>query len=289
MKYFDYAASTPCAQEVLDQMQPYWNEVFGNPHSRSHQYGWESEAAIERARTEIAYMISAQTDEIIFTSGATESNNLAIKGFVFGPNMSPTKRKILTLATEHKCVIESFLHLKNSGFEPHFLPVEKSGLINLEMLEKELDDAAILSIMYVNNETGVIQNIPAISKMCREKGVCLHVDAAQAFGKIAINARDVDLMSISGHKIYGPKGIGALFVSKMPRVRLSHLISGGGQERGMRSGTLPTPLCVGLRHQDASHELHVMAQEILKCKLNQMIEQSRSYASLNFLLQHTEC
>lgn len=245
--YFDYAASTPCDEAVIKAMEPYWAEYFGNPHSRSHKFGWSAEEAIEKAREQIANLINAKPDEIIFTSGATESNNLAIKGFAWGPNMDPSKKKkILTIASEHKCVIESVRALKHMGFEIKILPVQSSGLVDLTMLEKELDDAALVSISYINNETGVVQDIQAISKLCRAKGVCFHVDAAQAFGKIAINARDVDMLSISGHKIYGPKGIGALFVSKQPRVRLSALISGGGQERGMRSGTLPTPLCVGL-------------------------------------------
>lgn len=246
-KYFDYAATTPCDERVLQTMAPYWNEHFGNASSRSHKYGWNAEEAIEIARTQVANLINAKQDEIIFTSGATESNNLAIKGFVLGPNMEPTKqKKILALSTEHKCVIESVRYLKQLGYNIKFLPVLSTGLVDLNLLEQELESAAFLSISYVNNETGVIQDIPTISKMCRAKNVCLHVDAAQAFGKININARDVDLLSISGHKIYGPKGIGALFVSKTPRIRLSHLISGGGQERGMRSGTLATPLCVGL-------------------------------------------
>jgi len=244
--YFDYAATTPCDASVLKAMEPYWNECFGNPHSRSHAYGWDAESAVERARTQVAWAINAQSDEVIFTSGATEANNLAIKGFVLGPNMPKNKKKILTFATEHKCVIESFRFLKSMGFEVKILPVLSNGLVDLDMLENELDDAAFLSIMYINNETGVVQDIGAISKMCRAKGVCLHVDAAQAVGKIPVNARDVDLLSISGHKLYGPKGIGALFVSKSPRVRIASLFSGGGQERGMRSGTLPTVLCVGL-------------------------------------------
>lgn len=246
-KYFDYAATTPCQQEVVDAMLPYLNEVFGNPHSRSHQYGWDAEQAVENARAQIAQLINANPDEIVFTSGATESNNLAIKGFALGPSMDPSrKKKIVSITSEHKCVIESLRALKQQGFNIVMLPVQESGLVDLESLRKELDDAALVSISYINNETGVIQNIPEISKMCREHKVFLHVDAAQAFGKIPINAREVDMLSISGHKIYGPKGIGALFVSKNPRVRLTSLISGGGQERGIRSGTLPTMLCVGL-------------------------------------------
>lgn len=250
--YFDYAASTPCDLEVVKAMEPYWNINFGNPHSRNHRFGWVAETAIETAREKIAELINATPDEIIFTSGATESNNLALKGFAQGIGNERDgkelnkKKKIVSVITEHKCVIESLRYLQKSGFEVVFLPVNFAGLIDLNLLESELKDAALCTISYVNNETGVIQDIPSISSLCRKYGVKLHVDAAQAYGKIPINAREVDMLSISGHKIYGPKGIGALFVSKNPRIRLGHLFSGGGQERGMRSGTLPTPLCVGL-------------------------------------------
>ena len=248
VKYFDYAASTPCDDLVIEAMKPYWAETFGNPHSRSHEFGWNSENAIEKARKQIADLINADASEIIFTSGATESNNLAIKGFIKHPMVKEKVqgKKILSIKSEHKCVIETLRSLEQEGFEVVFLPIHSNGLVDLEELKKEIDNACLVSISYINNETGVIQDIPQISKICREKKVTLHVDAAQAFGKIPINARDVDLMSISGHKIYGPKGIGALFVSKKPRVRILPLISGGGQERGMRSGTLATPLCVGL-------------------------------------------
>ncbi len=243
-KYFDYAATTMCDAQVLEAMRPYWDVDFGNPHSRSHEFGWKAEKAIEDARKQIADLINANPDEIIFTSGATESNNIAIKGFAIGPSMIKGK-KIISIVSEHKCVIESVRSLSRMGIEIVFLPIQADGLLDLELLEKELPNAALVSISYVNNETGVVQNIPEISRMCRAAKVFLHVDAAQAFGKIPIDARMVDLMSISAHKIYGPKGIGALFVSKNPRIRLGNFISGGGQERGIRSGTLPTPLCVG--------------------------------------------
>ena len=169
-KYFDYAATTPCDEEILQLMAPYWNENFGNSTSRSHKYGWDAEKAIEQARSQIANLINAKADEIIFTSGATESNNLAIKGFALGPNMDPTKTKtILSLSTEHKCVIESVRYLKNLGFKIKFLPVLETGLVDLNLLEEELNHAALLSVSYINNETGVIQDIPAISKLCRKK------------------------------------------------------------------------------------------------------------------------
>ena len=246
MIYLDYASTTYCDERVLDAMHPYWNVMFGNPHSRSHKFGWESENAIEVARKQIANLINVNADEIIFTSGATESNNLAIKGFVNGPNYIKGK-KILSVLTEHKCVIETVRSCARDGILVEFLSVNNDGLIDLNELEKKLENCALFSISYINNETGVVQDIAKISEICRKNKVFLHVDAAQAFGKIEIDARLVDMLSISGHKIYGPKGIGALFVSKKPtRVRLKELISGGGQERGMRSGTLPTPLCVGL-------------------------------------------
>lgn len=244
MKYFDYAATTYCEDSVIKAMEPYWNLKFGNAHSRSHAYGWAAEEGVEKARKQIAKLINANEDEIIFTSGATESNNLAIKGYVNGIGYKKGK-KLLTLITEHKCVIETMRFLKRSGYEVEFLPVLENGLLDLNVLNEHIKDAQFLSISYVNNETGVIQDIPAISKICRQNNVVLHVDAAQAFGKIQINAREVDLLSISAHKIYGPKGVGALFVSKLPRIRIASLFNGGGQERNLRSGTIPVPLCVG--------------------------------------------
>lgn len=244
-KYFDYAATTPCAKEVVEAMSKYWEVAFGNPHSRSHSFGWEAENAIEEARKSIAELINADPKEMIFTSGATESNNLAIKGFANGPMGG--KKKIISCTTEHKCVIESLRYLKNQGFEIVYLPVNEGGLIDLNRLEAEIDEAMLVSISFVNNETGVMQPIEKIGQLCRDRGVFFHVDAAQAFGKVKIDVKEqkIDMLSISGHKIYGPMGIGALFVSRNPRVRLANLLSGGGQERGMRSGTLPTPLCVG--------------------------------------------
>lgn len=245
--YMDYQATTPMDPRVLEAMIPYFTEKFGNPHSRSHSFGWEAEEAGENAREKVADLIGADPRSIIFTSGATESNNLAIKGVAkfYGEK----KKHIITCVTEHKCVLDTCRHLEQEGFKVTYLPVEPSGLIDLNKLEDAITEETILvSIMAVNNEIGVIQPLKEIGKLCRSKGVFFHTDAAQAFGKIPLDVKEmcIDLMSISGHKIYGPKGIGALFVGRSPRVRIEAIINGGGQERGMRSGTLPTPLVVGL-------------------------------------------
>lgn len=245
--YLDYQSTTPVDPRVVEAMMPYFTEKFGNPHSRSHFYGWEAEAAVELAREQVAGLIGADTKEIIFTSGATESNNLAIKGVA--EFYSGKKRHIITLNTEHKCVLDACRHLEEKGFTVTYLPVKSNGIVDLEVLENAItENTSIVSIMAVNNETGVIQPLEEIGKICRSKGVFFHSDIAQAFGKIPIdvNKCNIDLASISGHKIYAPKGIGALFVRKKPRVRLVPIINGGGQERGMRSGTLPTPLVVAL-------------------------------------------
>lgn len=243
--YFDYAATTPCSDAVLEAMKPYWQEVFGNSNSRSHEFGWKAEDGLEEARKNVAKAINAEPDEIIFTSGATEANNLAIKGFAFGPMINDSKKKIISISTEHKCVIESLRYLRTKGFEIVFLPVDSNGLVDLKELESHLESSSLVSISYVNNETGVIQDMDSISKLCRKYDVVLHTDAVQALGKVPIDARKFDLISLSGHKIYGPKGIGVLFVSKKPRIRLASLFSGGGQERAIRSGTQPVVLCVG--------------------------------------------
>ncbi|KAJ1328571.1 cysteine desulfurase, mitochondrial [Batrachochytrium salamandrivorans] len=240
------AATTPMDPRVLDKMMPYMTHMYGNPHSRTHQYGWESEAAVEAGREEIANLVGADPKEIIFTSGATESNNLAIKGVA--RFYKSKKRHIITTQTEHKCVLDSCRVLSEEGFDVTFLPVMSNGLVDLKVLEAAIrPDTSIVSVMTVNNEIGVIQPIKEIGRICREHKVFFHTDAAQAVGKIPIDVNDmnIDLMSISGHKIYGPKGIGALYVRRRPRVRLEPLISGGGQERGLRSGTVPTPLVVG--------------------------------------------
>ncbi len=245
--YLDYQATTPCDPRVLQAMLPYFTEEYGNPHSRNHAFGWVAEQAVEKARAQVAELIHADPREVIFTSGATESNNLAIKGVAHF--YKADKDHIITCATEHKCVLDSCRHLEQEGFKVTYLPVNKDGLIDLETLNAAITDRTVLvSIMVVNNEIGVIQPIEKIGKMCHEKGVFFHTDAAQAVGKIPLDveAMNIDLLSISGHKIYGPKGIGALYVRRKPRIRLQSLINGGGQERGMRSGTLSPPLCVGL-------------------------------------------
>lgn len=245
--YMDYQATTPMDPRVFDAMKPYFLEKFGNPHSRGHSFGWEAEAASEKARQQVAQLIGADPKEIVFTSGATESNNMALKGIAhfYGDK----KKHIITTTTEHKCVLDTCRHLEREGFSVTYLPVQKNGLLDLEVLKNAItDQTAIVSVMAVNNEIGVIQPIREIGAICREHGAFFHTDAAQAFGKMPldVNEMNIDLMSISGHKIYGPKGVGALFVRRRPRVRLVPIINGGGQERGFRSGTLPTPLIVGL-------------------------------------------
>lgn len=245
--YLDYQATTPTDPRVVEAMNPYWTEKFGNPHSRNHHYGWEAEDAVEIARGHVADLIGATTKEIIFTSGATESNNLAIKGVAkfYGDK----RNHIITCVTEHKCVLESCRALQQDGFDVTYLHVQENGLVDLDVLKAAMTDKTVLvSIMAVNNEIGVIQPLKEIGQLCRANKTFFHTDAAQAVGKIPLDVDDmnIDLLSISGHKVYGPKGVGALYVRRKPRVRLVPLIHGGGQERAMRSGTLPTPLLVGL-------------------------------------------
>lgn len=245
--YMDFQATTPMDPRVLDAMLPYQVNYYGNPHSRTHAYGWESETAMETARKQVADLIGADPREIIFTSGATESNNMSIKGVA--RFYQSKKRHVITTQTEHKCVLDSCRVLEAEGFDVTYLPVKQNGLVDLGLLESAIrPDTSVVSVMTVNNEIGVQQPIKEIGKICRSKGVFFHTDAAQAVGKIPIdvNAWKVDLMSISGHKIYGPKGVGALYVRRRPRVRMEPLQNGGGQERGLRSGTVPTPLAVGL-------------------------------------------
>ena len=245
--YLDYQATTPMGPRVLEAMMPYFTHKFGNSGSRSHAYGWEAEEGTEKARGQVARLIGADEKEVIFTSGATESNNLAIRGVA--EFYKDRKNHIITTVTEHKCVLDTCRHLEQQGFEVTYLPVRQDGLLDLDVLRAAITDKTVLvSVMAVNNEIGVIQPLAEIGKICREKKVFFHTDAAQAAGKIALDVEEmnIDLMSISGHKIYGPKGIGALYVRRKPRVRLVPMIVGGGQERGFRSGTLPTPLCVGL-------------------------------------------
>ena len=246
--YLDYQATTPLDPRVLEKMIPYFNDRFGNPHSRNHSYGWEAEEATEIAREHIAKIINASPKEIVFTSGATESNNLAIKGIAdfYGDK----KNHIITCVTEHKCVLESCRFLnENENFEITYLPVRQDGLIDLDVLQKSIkQNTLLISIMGVHNEIGVIQPLKEIGELCRKNDIFFHTDCAQAIGKIKLDVNDmnIDAMSISGHKIYGPKGVGALYVRRKPRVRIKAMMSGGGQERGMRSGTLSPALCVGL-------------------------------------------
>ena len=245
--YLDYSATTPIDPRVAEKMIPYITEHFGNPASRSHSFGWTAEKAVENARAEVAKLVNADPREIVWTSGATESNNLAIKG---AANFYSSKGKhIITVQTEHKAVIDPVRELERQGFEATFLAPEPNGLVDLEKFKAAIrPDTVLASVMLVNNEIGVIQDIEAIGNICREHGVIFHVDAAQATGKIAIDLEKlpVDLMSFSAHKTYGPKGIGALYVRRKPRIRLEAQIHGGGQERGFRSGTLATHQIVGM-------------------------------------------
>ncbi|KAL8815981.1 MAG: hypothetical protein Q9223_004939 [Gallowayella weberi] len=246
--YLDMQATTPTDPRVLDAMLPFLTGLYGNPHSRTHAYGWETESAAEEARQHIADLIGANSKEIIFTSGATESNNMSIKGVARFFGRSGKKKHLITTQTEHKCVLDSCRHLQEEGFEITYLPVQHNGVIDLKELEAAIrEDTALVSIMTVNNEIGVIQPMKEIGQLCRSKKVFFHTDGAQAVGKMPINVDEwnVDLMSISAHKLYGPKGIGACYVRRRPRVRLDPIISGGGQERGLRSGTLAPALVVG--------------------------------------------
>ena len=245
--YLDYSATTPVDPRVAEKMIPYLVEHFGNPASRSHAYGWETERAVEEARAEVAALVNADPKEIIWTSGATESDNLAIKGaaqFYKGKG-----KHVITVKTEHKAVLDTCRELERVGFEVTYLDVLENGLIDLDVLKAAMrPDTILVSVMFVNNEIGVIQPIAEIGELCREKGVVFHVDAAQATGKVDIDLRElkVDLMSFSAHKTYGPKGIGALYVRRKPRVRLEAQMHGGGHERGLRSGTLATHQIVGM-------------------------------------------
>ncbi|XP_789397.4 cysteine desulfurase, mitochondrial [Strongylocentrotus purpuratus] len=245
--YLDAQSTTPLDPRVMDAMMPYSVAYYGNPHSRTHSYGWESDDAVEHARKQVANLIGADAREIIFTSGATESNNISVKGTA--RFYKSKKKHVITTQTEHKCVLDSCRVLEGEGFDITYLPVKPNGIIDLKELEAAFrPDTVLCSIMAINNEIGVKQPMKQIGEMCRSRKVFFHTDAAQAVGKIPVDVNDmkIDLMSISGHKIYGPKGIGALYVRRRPRVRVEALQSGGGQERGMRSGTLPAPLVVGL-------------------------------------------
>jgi cysteine desulfurase len=248
--YLDNHATTPLDPRVLAVMRPWWEENFANPASVEHVMGREAGEAVEAARAEAAALIGAEPSEIILTSGATESNNLAVKGAArFAASRDPERRRVISLVTEHKCVLESVKDLAAEGFEPVLLPVQPDGLLDLDLLRQKLAEAPTLlvSVMAVNNEIGVVQDLAAIGELAKEAGALFHTDAAQAAGRIPLDVEEIraDLLSLSGHKIYGPKGIGALYVRRRPRVRLAPLFSGGGQERGLRSGTLAAPLVVG--------------------------------------------
>ncbi len=245
--YLDYSATTPVDPRVAAKMIPWLTEHFGNPASRSHAYGWEAEAAVEEAREQVAKLVNADPKEIIWTSGATESNNLAIKGAAHF--YSGKGKHIVTMRTEHKAVLDTFRELEREGFEATYLDPKPDGLVDLDTFRAALrPDTVLVSVMFVNNEIGVIQPIAEIGEICREKGIIFHVDAAQATGKVLIDLErlKVDLMSFSAHKTYGPKGIGALYVRRKPRIRLEAQMHGGGHERGLRSGTLPTHQIVGM-------------------------------------------
>ncbi|WP_457390075.1 IscS subfamily cysteine desulfurase [Roseateles sp. P5_E1] len=245
--YLDYGATTPCDPRVVDAMIPWLREHFGNPASRSHAWGWEAEEAVEKARVQVAELIGADPREIVWTSGATESNNLALKG---AAQFYKTRGKhLITVKTEHKAVLDTMRELERQGFEVTYLDVQENGLLDLEVFKAALRaDTILASVMYVNNEIGVIQDVVALGNLCRERGVIFHVDAAQATGKVAIDMAKlpIDLMSLASHKSYGPKGIGALYVRRKPRIRLEAQMHGGGHERGMRSGTLPVHQIVGM-------------------------------------------
>jgi len=245
--YLDNQATTPCDPRVVAVMLPFFTERFGNPHSAEHRMGQDAEAAVEAARAQLAALIGAEPREVIFTSGATEANNIAIKGAArFAAAQGDARRRVITVATEHPCVLQSVADLAAEGFEPVVLPVQADGRLDPAVLTEALQQPALLvSVMSANNETGVLQDIPHLAALARAAGALFHTDAAQALGKIPFDVAGIDLASFSGHKIYGPKGVGALYVRRRPRVRLAPLFSGGGQERGLRSGTLAPALLAG--------------------------------------------
>ncbi len=287
--YMDYGATTPVDQRVVDKMIPWLREHFGNPASRSHAWGWEAEAAVENAREEVASLIGADPREIIWTSGATESDNLAIKG---AAQFYKTRGKhLITVKTEHKAVLDTMRELERQGFEVTYLPVQEDGLIDLTLLKESMRaDTILVSVMLVNNEIGVIQDIAAIGAMCRERGIIFHVDAAQATGKVDIDLKTlpVDLMSLASHKTYGPKGIGALYVRRKPRVRIEPQIHGGGHERGMRSGTLPTHQIVGMGEAFRLARLEMGEERDRVRMLHQRLVDGLSQIEQTFLNGHPE-
>ena len=287
--YLDYASTSPVDQRVVDAMIPWLREHFGNPASRSHAWGWEAEAIVEKSREQVAALINADPREIVWTSGATESINLALKG---AAQFYKTRGKhIVTLKTEHKAVLDTVRELERQGFEATYLDVEEDGLVDLDKLQAALrPDTILVSVLLVNNEIGVIQDIAAIGKICRERGSFFHVDAAQATGKVVIDLAilPVDLMSLASHKTYGPKGIGALYVRRKPRVRIEAQMHGGGHERGMRSGTLPTHQIVGMgeAYRIAKMEMGVENERIRM--LQQRLISGLSGIEQTFLNGHAE-
>ena len=287
--YMDYGATSPVDQRVVDAMIPWLREHFGNPASRSHAWGWEAEAAVEKARERVAELVGADPREIVWTSGATESINLALKG---AAQFYKTRgRHLITVKTEHKAVLDTMRELERQGFEVTYLDVQEDGLLDLASLEAAMRaDTILVSVMYVNNEIGVIQDIAAIGSLCRARGIIFHVDAAQATGKVTIDLKTlpVDLMSMASHKTYGPKGIGALFVRRKPRVRIEAQMHGGGHERGMRSGTLPTHQIVGMgaAYRIAGEEMGVESERIRM--LQQRLIKGLSQIEQTFLNGHPD-
>jgi len=290
--YFDNHATTPLDPRVLDAMMPYFTSQFGNAASRNHAFGWQAEEAVEKGRKQIADLIGASSKEIVFTSGATESNNLAIKGVA---EMYAEKgNHIITAATEHKAILDTCKHLEKKGCRVTYLPLEADGLLDLEKLKAAITEKTILvSIMYANNEIGVIQPIREIGKICKEKGILFHTDGVQAVGKIPVNviADNIDLLSLSGHKIYGPKGVGALYVRrKGPRVQLSSQMDGGGHERGMRSGTLNVPGIVGLGEACALCQKEMTEEAARLCamrdRLKSILERELDETFINGTMEH---
>jgi cysteine desulfurase len=290
--YMDYHATTPVDPRVFEAMKPYFMETFGNAASRNHSFGWQAEEAVEKARKQVADLIGATTKEIVFTSGATESNNLALKGIA---EMYAEKgNHIITAATEHKAVLDTCKRLGKSGVRVTYLPVQSNGLIDLEMLKEAITDKTILvSIMYANNEIGVIQPMAEIGKIAKAKGVLVHSDATQAVGKIPVNVikDNIDLMSMSGHKIYGPKGVGALYVRrKNPRVQITAQMDGGGHERGMRSGTLNVPGIVGLGEACAICQAEMPEESrrlaFLRDRLRTRLESELDEVYINGTMEH---
>src|SRR5271155_847906 len=290
--YMDNHATTPLDPRVLDAMMPYLTSTFGNAASRNHSFGWEAEKAVEAAREQIAKLIGATAKEIIFTSGATESNNLALKGIA--EMYRERGNHIITQVTEHKAVLDTCKKLEKMGYRVTYLPVGADGLIDIEDLKRAMDDQTILvSIMFANNEIGVIQPIREIGKLCHEKGVLFHTDAVQAVGKIPVNVitDNIDVLSLSGHKIYGPKGVGALYVRRRnPRVQISEQINGGGHERGMRSGTLNVPGIVGLgaacEIAGAEMEAEGKREQELRDYLRNKLEKALDYIHVNGSMEH---